>query len=38
MVFRTKDKNLLEGREVGEEVGFTVEMDGAKFFVTGFQE
>ena len=38
MVFRVKDKALLDQIKEGDEVGFTVEMDGSKFFVTGFQE
>lgn len=34
MVFRVKDKALLEGLAPGDEVGFTVEMDGTTFYIT----
>jgi Cu/Ag efflux protein CusF len=38
MVFRVKDPRLLETVQKGEEVGFTLEIDGNVFYVTGFQE
>ena len=38
MVFRVKDPALLEQVSKGEEVGFTVELDGTTFYVTGFQK
>ena len=38
MVFRVKDPALLDQVKEGEEVGVTIEMDGSKFIVTGFQE
>lgn len=38
MVFRVKDPALLDQVEEGEEVGVTIEMDGSKFVVTGFQK
>jgi len=34
MVFRVKDKALLEGLSQGDEVGFNVEVDGTTFYVT----
>ena len=38
MVFRVKDPALLDQVKEGEEVGVTIEMEGSKFFVTGFQK
>jgi Cu(I)/Ag(I) efflux system protein CusF len=38
MVFRVKDAALLNNIKPGDEVGFTVEVDGSKFYVTGFQK
>ncbi len=38
MVFRVKDPALLDKVKEGEEVGFTIEMEGSRFFVTGFQK
>ena len=38
MVFRVKDPKLLENLKKGDEVGFTVEMEGSAFYVTGIQE
>jgi len=35
MVFRVKDKALLQGLQKGDEVGFDVEVDGTTFYVTG---
>lgn len=37
MVFRVKDPALLNEIKKGEEVGFTVEMQGNAFVITGFQ-
>lgn len=38
MVFRVKDPALLDQVKEGEEVGVTIEMEGSRFFVTGFQK
>lgn len=38
MVFRVKDPAILKQVQEGEEVGVTIEMDGSRFFVTGFQK
>lgn len=38
MVFRVKDPAILEQVKEGEEVGVTVEVEGSRFFVTGFQK
>ena len=38
MVFRVKDPAILQQVKEGDEVGVTVEMDGSRFFVTGFQK
>lgn len=38
MVFRVNDPALLQDIEEGDQVGFTVEMQGSAFVVTGFQK
>ena len=38
MVFRVKDPALLDQVKKGDSVGFTVEVEGGTFFVTGFQK
>ncbi|NKC16733.1 MAG: copper-binding protein [Gammaproteobacteria bacterium] len=38
MIFRVKDPALLKQIKAGEEVGFTIEMEGSTFYITGFQK
>ena len=38
MVFRVQDPAILEQVKEGEEVGVTIEVEGSRFFVTGFQK
>lgn len=38
MVFRVKDSAVLKDVTPGDEVGFTIEVDGSTFYVTGFQK
>jgi Cu(I)/Ag(I) efflux system protein CusF len=38
MVFRVKNPALLSDVKPGDEVGFTIEVDGSTFYVTGFQK
>jgi Cu/Ag efflux protein CusF len=38
MVFRVKDPALLEQVSKGDTVGFTVDVEGSAFYVTGFQK
>ena len=37
MIFYVKDPVLMEDLNVGEEVGFDVELDGTTFYITGFE-
>lgn len=37
MIFYVKDPVLMKGLNVGEEVGFDVELDGTTFYITGFE-
>ena len=38
MMFRVKDPTILRQVKEGDEVGVTVEMQGSRLFITGFQE
>ena len=38
MVFRVKDPSLLEQVSKGDAVGFTIDVEGSTFYVTGFQK
>lgn len=38
MVFRVKDPALLERINEGDTVGFTLDVEGSTFYVTGFQQ
>ena len=38
MVFRVKDPAILDQVKEGDEVGVTIEADGPRILVTGFQK